>query len=76
MDEKNLDIHGSAPIPWSRPLEQLRAFEAGPGASTWLATTRPDVRPHLAGIGALSRRRRPVLARRVALVCRCAPHDS
>jgi nitroimidazol reductase NimA-like FMN-containing flavoprotein (pyridoxamine 5'-phosphate oxidase superfamily) len=53
MDEKNLDIYGSAPIPWSRPLAQLDAFESGPGHSTWLSTTRPDGRPHLAGVGAL-----------------------
>ena len=53
MDEKNLDIYGSAPIPWSRPLEALERFEAGPGQATWLATTRPDGRPHLAGVGAL-----------------------
>src|SRR4051794_23241165 len=53
MDQKNLDIYGSEPIPWSRPLQQLNAFEAGPGTSVWLSTTRPDGRPHTAGIGAI-----------------------
>jgi hypothetical protein len=53
MDQKNLDIYGSDPIPWSRPLEELEKWEAGAGKSTWLATTRPDGRPHVAGIGAV-----------------------
>jgi hypothetical protein len=53
MDEKNLDIYGNDPIPWSRPLGELEQFVAGPDASTWLATTDPDGRPHLAGVGAL-----------------------
>ena len=53
MDQKNLDIYGHEPIPWSRPLAELEKLEAGPGQSTWLATTRPDGHPHLAGVGAL-----------------------
>jgi hypothetical protein len=53
IDQKNLDTYGNEPIPWSRPLEQLQGFAAGPGTSTWLATTRPDGRPHVAGIGAV-----------------------
>lgn len=47
---KNLDIYGAAPLSWSRVLKQL---DAGPGGTFWLATTRPDGRPHVAGIGAL-----------------------
>ena len=47
---KNLDIYGSEPIPWSRALTQL---ESGSGGTYWLATTRPDGRPHLAGVGGL-----------------------
>src|SRR2546426_11233581 len=47
---KNLDIYGSAPLLWSRPLKQL---EAGTAASYWLATTKPDRRPHVAAVGAL-----------------------
>src|SRR5437016_11985722 len=48
--EKNLDIYGSAPLRWSRALKQL---EAGTAPSYWLATTKPDGRPHLAAVGAL-----------------------
>jgi hypothetical protein len=47
---KNLDIYGAAPIPWSRALKQL---EAGTGGTYWLATTKPDGRPHVAAVGAL-----------------------
>jgi hypothetical protein len=47
---KNLDIYGAAPIAWTRALKQL---EAGPAGTFWLATTTPDGRPHVAGIGAL-----------------------
>lgn len=50
MDQKNLDIYGSKPIPWSRALEQL---EAGSGGTYWLTTTRPDGSPHVAGVGGL-----------------------
>src|SRR6185503_15709788 len=46
---KNLDIYGAKPLPWSRALKQL---ESGSG-TYWLATTRPDGRPHVAGSGAL-----------------------
>jgi general stress protein 26 len=53
MEQKNLDIYGDPPLPWSRPLDQLKAFVAGPHHGTWLATTRPDGRPHLTGIGAV-----------------------
>jgi len=53
MDQKNLDIYGNDAIPWSRALGELEKFESGPGQSVWLATTRPDGRPHVAGIGAL-----------------------
>ena len=53
MDQENLDIYGHEVIPWSRPHELLKGFAAGPGASTWLSTTRPDGRPHLAGVGAI-----------------------
>ena len=50
VTEKNLDIYGDAPLPWSRALEQL---DAGAEGTFWLATTRADGRPHLAGVGAL-----------------------
>jgi hypothetical protein len=47
---KNLDIYGAKPLPWSRVLKQLGS---NPQGTFWLATTRPDGRPHVAGIGAL-----------------------
>ena len=50
MNQKNLDIYGDAPIPWSRAVEQL---EADTAKSFWLATVRPDGRPHVAAVGAL-----------------------
>src|SRR5437879_13079158 len=54
MEEKNLDIYGDPPIPWSRALEQLEAIpDTAVPRTTWLSTVRPDGRPHTAGIGAL-----------------------
>lgn len=60
MEEKNLDIYGNAVIPWSRALEALEALEreTKPGKpdtykTWWLGTTRPDGRPHSAGVGAI-----------------------
>jgi hypothetical protein len=47
---KNLDIYGAKAIPWSRALKQLGSSAAG---TSWLATTKPDGRPHVAGVGAL-----------------------
>ena len=53
MDVKNLaDLYGLQPIPWSRALAALESNE--PQKQTpFLATTRPDGRPHVAGVGAL-----------------------
>ena len=51
MDTKNLDIYGSEPIPWTRVLKQLEAGDLK--GSFWLATSRPDGRPHVAGVGAI-----------------------
>jgi pyridoxamine 5'-phosphate oxidase-like protein len=52
VQQKNLaDLYGLDPIPWSRALEALEAPE--PEARCFLATTRPDGRPHVAGIGPL-----------------------
>ncbi len=53
MEQKNLDIYGHAPIPWSRPLGELEQLVTGPGKSAFLSTTRPDGRPHVAGVGAV-----------------------
>ena len=53
MHQKNLaDLYDLDPIPWSRALEALESGE--PQKQTpFLATTRPDGRPHVAGVGAL-----------------------
>jgi Pyridoxamine 5'-phosphate oxidase len=53
MDQKNLaELYHLEPVPWSRALELLEASD--PQARTcFLATTRPDGRPHLAGVGAV-----------------------
>ena len=52
MEQKNLaDLYSLPPIPWARALEALESTE--PQARCFLATTRPDGRPHVAGIGAL-----------------------
>jgi pyridoxamine 5'-phosphate oxidase-like protein len=53
MQQKNLDIYGSAPIPWSRALDQLNDFVTGPGNTTWLSTSRQDGRPHTVAVGAM-----------------------
>lgn len=58
VETRNLDIYGSAPLPWSRardlfvddtPGDSRRTFMG----TTFLSTVRPDGRPHSAGIGAL-----------------------
>jgi uncharacterized pyridoxamine 5'-phosphate oxidase family protein len=53
MDQKNLgDLYNLDPIPWSVALDALESAE--PRAQTpFLATTRPDGRPHVAALGAL-----------------------
>jgi hypothetical protein len=48
--QTNLDIYGAEPIPWSRPREQL---EVDAPRSWWLASVRPDGRPHATAVGAL-----------------------
>ena len=54
METKNLaDLYGFDPIPWSRALEILEASGPQPNGTTFLATMRPDGRPHLAGVGAI-----------------------
>jgi pyridoxamine 5'-phosphate oxidase-like protein len=50
-DTTNLDGYGSPPLPWSRPHDLLEADPEQPGASFFLGTSRPDGRPHAAGVG-------------------------
>ena len=53
MHQKNLaDLYGLDPIPWSRALEALESGKQRNDTS-FLATTRPDGRPHVAGVGAV-----------------------
>ena len=52
VQQTNLDIYGHPPLPWSRAEEQLEAA-VGKDMTHFLATVRPDGRPHVAGVGAL-----------------------
>ena len=53
MQEKNLaDLYGLPPIPWETVTDALTS-DTPPDVRCFLATTRPDGRPHLAGVGAL-----------------------
>ncbi len=53
METKNLaDLYDLAPIPWSVAQEALEQNESQ-ARTPFLCTTRPDGRPHAAGIGAL-----------------------
>jgi hypothetical protein len=51
VEQTNLDIYGNAALSWERVLAQLAS--PSPMTTWWLATTRPDGRPHTAGVGAL-----------------------
>jgi Pyridoxamine 5'-phosphate oxidase len=55
IEVTNLDRYGSAALPWSRPRDLLAAKPDTPGGDhhSYLGTTRPDGRPHAAGVGAL-----------------------
>ena len=53
MDQKNLaDLYNLPPIPWSRALESLESDQREKDTN-FLATTQPDGRPHLTGVGAM-----------------------
>ncbi len=58
--ERNLDGYGAPPIPWTKVLERLAAGlpqapgTGGPDRHTcWVATVRPDGRPHVMPVGVL-----------------------
>jgi hypothetical protein len=53
VEVTNLDRYGSPPLPWSRPHDLLVAGPPQPGTTFFLATSRPDGRPHAAGVGVL-----------------------
>ena len=54
-ETKNLDRYGSPALDWERVIEALnktRELEvADPASHYWIATTRPDGRPHVMGVG-------------------------
>jgi hypothetical protein len=58
-EQATIDIYDLDPIPWSRVRDQLVAGSnrAGSGRDTgrtyWLATVRPDGRPHATAVGAI-----------------------
>ena len=56
IETTNLDPYGNAALPWSRPRDILAAppkpVDPGKDSRGYLGTTRPDGRPHSAGIGA------------------------
>jgi nitroimidazol reductase NimA-like FMN-containing flavoprotein (pyridoxamine 5'-phosphate oxidase superfamily) len=51
IEQKNLDIYGSGPLDWQRAVTQLE--DTSGHRTCWLATTDPDGRAHIAGVGAL-----------------------
>lgn len=60
VTEQNLDGYGAPPIPWTRVRERLEGgLSQGPGSggparhTCWLATVRPDSRPHVMPLGVL-----------------------
>ncbi|MGA8112372.1 MAG: pyridoxamine 5'-phosphate oxidase family protein [Actinocatenispora sp.] len=53
ISTRNLDRYGSAELPWSRPQDILAADSPTADLTFFLATVRPDGRPHSAGVGAV-----------------------
>jgi len=54
MDQKNLaDLYGLPPVPWERALDALERGNQTGNQTSFLTTTRPDGRPHVAGVGAV-----------------------
>jgi nitroimidazol reductase NimA-like FMN-containing flavoprotein (pyridoxamine 5'-phosphate oxidase superfamily) len=55
--ETNLDGYGNPPLEWPRVMESLRQVGTlgalDPASRYWLATTRPDGRPHVMPVGAV-----------------------
>jgi hypothetical protein len=49
----NLDMYGSGPLVWSRPRDLLANETPKTDLTFFLATVRPDGRPHSAGVGAV-----------------------
>src|SRR5258708_28158212 len=53
ISTRNLDQYGSAGLPWSRPRDILASDTPTADLTFFVATVRPDGRPHSAGVGAI-----------------------
>jgi len=53
ISTRNLDRYGSAELPWSRPRDILASVTPEALLTFFVATVRPDGRPHSAGVGAI-----------------------
>jgi len=54
VETKNLaELYHLDPIPWERAVEALESADPTAHVTNFLTTTRPDGRPHLAGVGAV-----------------------
>ena len=51
LQQKNLDIYGHESLEWARAVKQLE--DTSGHRTCWLATTDPDGRVHIAGVGGL-----------------------
>jgi hypothetical protein len=53
ISTRNLDRYGSAELPWSRARDILASDSPTADLTFFVATVRPNGRPHSAGVGAL-----------------------
>jgi hypothetical protein len=53
VEVTKLDRYGDPELPWSRARDALATGPPGPKITFFLGTSRPDRRPHAAGVGAL-----------------------
>jgi len=53
VSTSNLDRYGSDALPWSRPRDILATETPKTDLTFFVATARPDGRPHTAGVGAV-----------------------
>jgi pyridoxamine 5'-phosphate oxidase-like protein len=53
ISTRNLDQYGSAALPWSRARDILASDTPETDLTFFVATVRPDGRPHSAGVGAI-----------------------
>jgi hypothetical protein len=54
ISTRNLDRYGSAELLWSRPRDILASDAPEADLTFFVATVRPDGRPHSAGVGGTS----------------------